>query len=94
MNTEPCERSIRQVREHLADVINDAVQGRITYVTSNGRRVAAIVPLATTEARAVDDALQRLPPVSLYVTSAEAAAFAFRARSEAVRAKLADGTVA
>ena len=46
MNTEPCERSIRQIREHLADVINDAVQGRITYVTSRGRRVAAVVPLA------------------------------------------------
>jgi prevent-host-death family protein len=47
MNTESCERSIRQIREHLADVINDAVQGRITYVTSRGRRVAAVVPLTS-----------------------------------------------
>jgi len=40
--TEPCERSIRDVREHLADVINDAIRGRITYVTSRGRVVAMI----------------------------------------------------
>jgi prevent-host-death family protein len=46
MSAEPRERSIRQVREHLADVINDAIQGQITYVTSNGRRVAAVTPLA------------------------------------------------
>jgi len=56
MNTEPCERSIRQIREHLADVINDAVQGRITYATSNGRRVAAVVPLTElTRKLPVDD---------------------------------------
>ena len=41
-----CERSIREVREHFADVINDAIQGRITYITSRGRRVAAIAPLS------------------------------------------------
>jgi len=46
MELEPSERSIREVREHLADVINDAIQGRITYITSRGRRVAAVVPLA------------------------------------------------
>jgi|GEM_PF-2361110 len=46
MELEPSERSIRQVREHLADVINDAVKGRITYITSRGRRVAAVVPLS------------------------------------------------
>jgi len=41
----PRERSIREVREHLADIINDAVQGRTTYITSRGRPVAAVVPL-------------------------------------------------
>ena len=46
MEHEPSERSIREVREHLADVINDAVKGRITYITSRGRRVAAVVSLA------------------------------------------------
>jgi len=46
MEQEPAERSIREVREHLADVINDAIHGRVTYITSRGRRVAAVVPLA------------------------------------------------
>ena len=45
MENEPRERSAREAREHFADMINDAIQGRITYVTSNGRRVAAVVPL-------------------------------------------------
>jgi antitoxin (DNA-binding transcriptional repressor) of toxin-antitoxin stability system len=44
MDNEPCERSIRHVRQHLADVINDAIRGRTTYVTSRGRVVAAITP--------------------------------------------------
>jgi len=47
MENESCERSAREVREHFADVINDAIQGRITYITSHGRRVAAVVPLAS-----------------------------------------------
>lgn len=49
MEQKPAERTTRDVREHLADVINDAIRGRITYVTSNGRRVAAVVPLAVTD---------------------------------------------
>lgn len=49
MEQEPIERTTRDVREHLADVINDAVRGRITYITSNGRRVAAVVPLTITD---------------------------------------------
>jgi len=49
MEQEPCERSAREVREHLADVINDAIRGRVTYITSNGRRVAAVVPLDVAE---------------------------------------------
>jgi prevent-host-death family protein len=46
------ERTTRDVREHLADVVNDAIQGRVTYITSNGRRVAAVVPLAVADAPA------------------------------------------
>lgn len=47
MEHEPIERSAREVRARLADVIGDAIAGKITYITSNGRRVAAVVPLAT-----------------------------------------------
>jgi prevent-host-death family protein len=47
MEREPIERSAREVRAHLADVIGDAIAGRVTYITSNGRRVAAVVPLTT-----------------------------------------------
>lgn len=40
------EISARDLRVQLADVLNGtAVYGRITYVTSRGRRVAAIVPV-------------------------------------------------
>lgn len=36
----------KDLRGQLADVLHDtAVYGRITYVTSRGRRVAAIVPV-------------------------------------------------
>jgi len=47
MDSEPRERSARDAREHFADVVNDAVQGRITYITSHGRRLAAVVPLTS-----------------------------------------------
>lgn len=46
---EPVERTTREVREHLADVVNAAIRGRVTYITSRGRRVAAVVPLATAD---------------------------------------------
>jgi prevent-host-death family protein len=49
MSTEPAECSTREVRERLADVINAAVRGHVTYITSRGRRVAAVVPLAVAE---------------------------------------------
>ena len=52
MDYESSDRSAREAREHFADVINDAIRGRVTYITSNGRRVAAIVPLAVAEALA------------------------------------------
>lgn len=45
------ELSTRDVRAKLADVINDAAAyGTITYVTSRGRRIAAVVPVADAEA--------------------------------------------
>ncbi|THA44127.1 GIY-YIG nuclease family protein [Streptomyces sp. A1136] len=50
----PVEREVskNQLRLRLADVLHaSAVEGRITYITSNGRRVAAIAPLAVAEAR-------------------------------------------
>ncbi len=38
------------LRAKLADVLNDAsVYSRITYVTSRGRRIAAIVPVPVAE---------------------------------------------
>lgn len=49
MEREPIEKSAREVRAHLADVIGDAIAGRVTYITSNGRRVAAVVPLAVAD---------------------------------------------
>lgn len=46
MENEPADRTVREIRQHFADVVNDAIQGRVTYVTSRGRRVAVIGPLA------------------------------------------------
>ncbi|MFI2761351.1 type II toxin-antitoxin system prevent-host-death family antitoxin [Streptomyces echinatus] len=45
------EIGIRELRASLSDVLNDvSVRGRITYVTSHGRRVAALVPVPDAEA--------------------------------------------
>lgn len=45
------EMSIADARAHMADVINAAaIRGRTTYLTSRGRRVAAVVPLPVAEA--------------------------------------------
>jgi prevent-host-death family protein len=55
------EMSVRAVREGLADVLNAAgTRDEVTFVTSHGRRVAAVVPVAVgeraaMEARAEDD---------------------------------------
>lgn len=44
------EIGVRELRMRLGEVMNDtAVRGRITYVTSHGRRVAAIVPVPDAE---------------------------------------------
>lgn len=49
MTNESTESSTAEVRAHLADVVNAAIGGRITYITQRGRRVAAIVPLSVAE---------------------------------------------
>lgn len=49
------ERSTREARQEFADVINAAIHGRITFITSRGRRVAAVVPLAIAEEAIKDD---------------------------------------
>lgn len=47
----PEERSVRALRAELADVLNSAaVHGTITYITSRGRRIAAVVPVPVAEA--------------------------------------------
>ncbi|WP_138964244.1 type II toxin-antitoxin system prevent-host-death family antitoxin [Streptomyces sp. YIM 121038] len=49
--TTSAEIGVRELRATLSEVLNDtAVRGRITYVTSHGRRVAAIVPVPDAEA--------------------------------------------
>lgn len=48
--TTSTEKGIRELRATLSEVVNDAaVRGRITYVTSHGRRVAAVVPVPVAE---------------------------------------------
>ena len=49
MTIESTESSTAEVRAHLADVVNAAIGGRITYITQRGRRVAAVVPLSVAE---------------------------------------------
>lgn len=45
------EKGLRELRAGLSAAVNDAaVRGRITYITSHGRRLAAIVPVAEAEA--------------------------------------------
>lgn len=37
--------SIREVRDHLADVVDRAAQDELTIITRRGREVAAVVPI-------------------------------------------------
>ncbi|GAA0922618.1 type II toxin-antitoxin system prevent-host-death family antitoxin [Streptomyces thermoalcalitolerans] len=51
MSEEPIDLSVADARRRFADVLNAAsARGRITYITSRGRRVAAVVPLPVAEA--------------------------------------------
>lgn len=55
MTDEAVEMSTAEVRAKLAEVVNAAaVRGRVTYITSRGRRVAAVVPLPIAEAAGTD----------------------------------------
>jgi len=48
--TDTNEISVAELRKNLAEVLNDAaVQRRTFYVTRNGRRIAAIVPVPVAE---------------------------------------------
>lgn len=51
------ETPIRAVRDRLSDVVDQAGAGDITYVTRNGQRVAAIVPLDAIRARPAPEML-------------------------------------
>ncbi|MEV7104736.1 type II toxin-antitoxin system Phd/YefM family antitoxin [Streptomyces atroolivaceus] len=42
--------TVREVRTHLADVIDRAEAGQTTVVTRNGKRVAALVPIEVLDA--------------------------------------------
>lgn len=46
MNEQATEMSVAELRKNLADVLNDAIQGKVTYVTNRGRRVALVGPLS------------------------------------------------
>jgi prevent-host-death family protein len=39
------DKSVREARQHFADVLYDAAAGKVTYITSRGRRIAAVVPV-------------------------------------------------
>ncbi len=69
MENEPRERTAREAREHFADMINDAIRGRVTYITGHGRRVAAVVPLAV-----VDKAAAAVPVVEFEYDDGQEAA--------------------
>lgn len=43
------EISISELRGHLADAINAAARGETVYITSRGRRVAAVVSVGKAE---------------------------------------------
>jgi prevent-host-death family protein len=48
--TDVTEIRASDLRQNLAEVLNNtAVHGRITYITRNGRRIAAIVPVPVAE---------------------------------------------
>jgi prevent-host-death family protein len=56
MKTAPAEMSVRELRADLADVINAAgTRDQVTFVTSRGRRVAAVVSVSVAEQAAGAD---------------------------------------
>ncbi|MFB6500524.1 MULTISPECIES: type II toxin-antitoxin system prevent-host-death family antitoxin [unclassified Streptomyces] len=56
MSEHPKELSVTDARRDFAEVLNDAsARGQITYITSRGRRIAAVVPLSVAEATEHDE---------------------------------------
>ncbi|GGM27965.1 hypothetical protein GCM10011608_11000 [Micromonospora sonchi] len=55
------EKSVRDARQYFADVLYDAAAGKVTYITSRGRRIAAVVPLSVAD-EAVEDSAERDDP--------------------------------
>jgi prevent-host-death family protein len=51
---------MREARAHLADLLDDAERGNVTFITRHGRTVAAVAPAALLER--VGRALDALPP--------------------------------
>jgi prevent-host-death family protein len=64
------ERSVRELRSELADVLNAAtVRDQTTYVTSRGRRIAAVVPVAIAEAAADSQAVADAETAMMYAVN-------------------------
>lgn len=63
MSEEPIDLSVADARRQFADVLNAAsVHGRTTYITSRGRRIAAVVPLPVAEKAEAQTASGLTPP--------------------------------
>lgn len=62
----------REVRARLADVVQDAIDGRTTYITQRGRRRAAVVPTSRADEppMAAGDADLGIPPESVKLAAA------------------------
>ncbi len=73
METPSSELSVRELREGLADVLNAAgTRGQVTFVTSRGRRVAAVVSVAVGEqAIAGDQADEDAGLATMYAVNLE-----------------------
>lgn len=71
MNERPLEMSAAEARQRFADVLNAAsARGRITYITSRSRRVAAVVPLSIAERAEEEVTMPDLSAVEARLTAA------------------------
>lgn len=60
----PTEVSVRELRNHTRDVIEAVEAGDVVYLTSRGRRIAEIRPLAPrSDAQRLVELVSRLPLV-------------------------------
>lgn len=53
---------VKEARRRLADLLHDAAGGKVTYITSRGRRIAAVVPVAVADDVVEESAIE--PPPS------------------------------